>query len=147
MSIVYKILIGYDSLLEYLSNVDINSVTRGHNFKLRKPPFKRQFANIFSNKHVVNTCNSLPFDVVNTTSINRLICLFYFLLCICFWLCACMYYVFVYMYLCIYTNIFRRLSVYVYLYISLYVPLICLYVFVSLSVSYVFICLYACICI
>ena len=40
MIMVYKVLNGYDPLLEHSFAFDKNSITREHNFKLKKPPFK-----------------------------------------------------------------------------------------------------------
>ena len=70
MIMVYKVLNGYEPSLEHLFAVDNNSITRGHNFKLKKPPFKTTIRQHFFNNRVVNNWNSLPFDVVNATSIN-----------------------------------------------------------------------------
>ena len=70
MIMVYKVLNGYEPSLEHLFAVDNNSITRGHNFKLKKPPFKTTIRQHFFNNCVVNNWNSLPFDVVNATSIN-----------------------------------------------------------------------------
>ena len=70
MIMVYKVLNGYDPSLEHLFVVDNNSITRGHNFTLKKPPFKTTIRQHFFNKRVVNNWNILPFDVVNATSIN-----------------------------------------------------------------------------
>ena len=70
MIMVYKVLNGYEPSLEHLFEVDNNSITRGHNFKLKKPPFKTTIRQHFFNNRVVNNWNSLPFDVVNATSIN-----------------------------------------------------------------------------
>ena len=39
MIMVYKELNGYNPSLDNLFAVDNNSITRGHNFKLKKPPF------------------------------------------------------------------------------------------------------------
>ena len=72
MIMVYKVLNGYEPSLEHLFEVDNNSITRGHNFKLKKPPFKTTIRQHFFNNRVVNNWNSLPFDVVNATSINSL---------------------------------------------------------------------------
>ena len=49
---------------------DNNSITKGHNCKLKKPPFKATIRQLYVNNGVVNNWNSLPFDVINTTSIN-----------------------------------------------------------------------------
>ena len=70
MIMVYKVLNGYESSLEHLCAVDNNSITRGHNFKLKKPSFKAKIRQHFFNNHVVNNWNSLPFDAVNATSTN-----------------------------------------------------------------------------
>ena len=70
MIMIYKVLNGYEPLLKHLFEVDNNSITRGHNFKLKKPPFKTTIRQHFFNNRVVNNWNSLPFDVVNATSIN-----------------------------------------------------------------------------
>ena len=70
MIMVYKVLNGYEPSLEHLFEVDNNSITRGHNFKLKKPPFKTTIRQHFFNNRVVNNWNSPPFDVVNATSIN-----------------------------------------------------------------------------
>ena len=70
MIMVYKVLNGYEPSLEHLFEVDNNSITRGHNFKLKKPPFKTTIRQHFFNNCVVNNWNSLPFDVVKATSIN-----------------------------------------------------------------------------
>ena len=71
MIMFYKVLNGYDPSLEYLFAVDNNSITRGYNFKLKKPPFETTIRQVFFNNRLVNNWNSLPFDVVNATSINR----------------------------------------------------------------------------
>ena len=70
MVMVYKVLNGYDPSLEHLFAVDDNSITRGHNFKLKKLPFKTTMRLHFFNNCVVNNWNNLPFDIVNATSIN-----------------------------------------------------------------------------
>ena len=70
MIMVYKVLNRYEPSLEHLFEVDNNSITRGYNFKLKKPPFKTTIHQHFFNKRVVNNWNSLPFGVVNATSIN-----------------------------------------------------------------------------
>ena len=70
MIMVYKVLNGYEPSLEHLFEVDNNSITRGHNFKLKKPPFKTTIRQHFFNNRVVNNWNSLPSDAVNATSIN-----------------------------------------------------------------------------
>ena len=70
MIMVYKVLNGYEPLLEHLFEADNNSITRGHNFKLEKPPFKTTIRQHFFNNRAVNNWNSVPFDLVNATSIN-----------------------------------------------------------------------------
>ena len=70
MIMVDKVLNGYEPLLEHLFEVHNNSITRGHNFKLKKPPFKTTIHQHFFNNRVANNWNSLLFDVVNATSIN-----------------------------------------------------------------------------
>ena len=70
MIMVYKVLNGYEPSLEHLFAVDNNSITRGHNFKLKKPSFKTKIRQHFFNNHVVNNWNSLPSDAVNATSTN-----------------------------------------------------------------------------
>ena len=67
MIMVYKVLNGYEPWLEHLFAVDNNSITRGYNFKLKKPPFKTTIRQHFFNNRVANNWNSLPFDVVNAT--------------------------------------------------------------------------------
>ena len=49
---------------------DNNSITKGHNSNLKKPPFKTTIRQLFFNNRVVNNWSRLPFDVVNATSIN-----------------------------------------------------------------------------
>ena len=61
MIIVYRLQNGYEPLLEHLFEVDNNSITRGHNFKLKKSPFKTTIHQHFFIKHVVNNWNSLLF--------------------------------------------------------------------------------------
>ena len=70
MIMVYKVLNGYEPSLEHLFEVDNNSITRGHNFKLKKPLFKTTIRQYIFNNRVVINWSSLPFDVVNATSIN-----------------------------------------------------------------------------
>ena len=70
MIMVYKVLNGYELSLEYLFAVDNNSITRGHNFKMKKVPLKTTIHQHFFSNRVVNNWNSFPFDVVNATSIN-----------------------------------------------------------------------------
>ena len=65
MIMVYKVLNGYDPSLEHLFAVDKNLITSGHNFKLKKPPFKKPIRQQFA----VNNLNTLPFDVVKATSV------------------------------------------------------------------------------
>ena len=48
MIMVYKVLNAYDPLLEHLFAFDKNSITRGHNFKLKKHPSNQQYVSIFS---------------------------------------------------------------------------------------------------
>ena len=67
---VYKVLNGYDPSLEHLFAVDNNSVTKRHNFKLKKPPFKTTIHQHFFNNRVVNNWDSLPFHFANATSIK-----------------------------------------------------------------------------
>ena len=69
---VYKVLNGYNPSLELLFAVDNNSITRGHNFKLKKPPFKLIICQYFFNNRVVNNWNSLPFDVVNANPLGTI---------------------------------------------------------------------------
>ena len=54
MIMAYEELNRYESSLEDLFAVDNNSITRGHNFKLKKPPFKTRIRRYFFNNHVVN---------------------------------------------------------------------------------------------
>ena len=61
---------GHDPSLKHLFAVDNNSITKGHNFKLKMPTFKTTIRQHFFNNHVVNNWNSLSFDVVNANSIN-----------------------------------------------------------------------------
>ena len=70
MIMVYEVLNGYEPSLKHLFEADNNSITRGHDFKLKKPPFKTIIRQLFFNNRVVNNWNSLSFDVVNATSIN-----------------------------------------------------------------------------
>ena len=72
MIMVYKVLNGYNPSLELLFAVDNNSITRGHNFKLKKPLFKLIICQYFFNNRVVNNWNSLPFDVVNANPLGTI---------------------------------------------------------------------------
>ena len=54
MIMVYKVLNGYDPSLKHLFEVDNNLITTGHNFKLKKPPFKTTIRLHFFNNRVVN---------------------------------------------------------------------------------------------
>ena len=69
---VYKILNNiYDpTTTKYLLTIDKDKITRGHDFKLKKHPFKTEkFKHFFTNR-VTNLWNSLPDKVVNASSIN-----------------------------------------------------------------------------
>ena len=54
MIMVYEVLNGYDPSLKHLFEVDNNLITTGHNFKLKKPPFKTTVRLHFFNNRVVN---------------------------------------------------------------------------------------------
>ena len=60
MIMAYEELNRYEPSLEHLFAVDNSSITRGHNFKLKKPPFKTRIRRYFFNNHVVNNWKS-PF--------------------------------------------------------------------------------------
>ena len=69
---VYKILNNiYDpTTTQNLLTIDKDKITRGHDFKLKKYPFKTEkFKHFFTNR-VTNLWNSLPDKVVNASSIN-----------------------------------------------------------------------------
>jgi ribonucleases P/MRP protein subunit RPP40 len=51
---------------------DHNIRTRGHNFKLRIPKFKTNFRQYFFSVRIVPVWNSLPYDIVNSTSVSQL---------------------------------------------------------------------------
>ena len=71
MIMVYKVLNGYDRLLKHLFAVDNNSITRGHDFNLKKPHFKTAIRQHFLDNRVVNNWKNLPFNVANATFINN----------------------------------------------------------------------------
>ena len=59
-----------DTNLRWNIYLKLMIITRGHNFKLKKPLFKTTIRqHIFNNRVVINW-SSLPFDVVNATFIN-----------------------------------------------------------------------------
>jgi len=68
---VYKILHFENHPLRYLFNVDSNSNTRGHNFKLKKPSIKSSVRHHFFSFRVIERWNKLPFDVVNALSVEN----------------------------------------------------------------------------
>ena len=72
MIMVYKELNGYNPSLDNLFAVDNNSITRGHNFKLKKPPFITTIYQHFSSNRVVNNWNSRSFDVINAVPLTVL---------------------------------------------------------------------------
>ena len=51
--------------------VDNNSITRGHDFNLKKPHFKTAIRQHFLDNRVVNSWKNLPFDVPNATFSNN----------------------------------------------------------------------------
>ena len=68
---VFKIVHNYDKISNTeLLRLSKYSRTRGHNFKLQKQTVKSEIRkNSFSNR-VIDTWNSLPYDVVNADSVN-----------------------------------------------------------------------------
>ena len=69
---VYKILNNlYDSITtNSLLTLDINSTTRGHNFKLQKGSFNTTKYKYFFSNRVVNLWNKLSDKIVNAPSLN-----------------------------------------------------------------------------
>ena len=67
---VYKLLHGKDESLKALFNVDSTSITREHQFKLKKTFIKNKVPKHFFSIQVINDWNSLPRGVVNTVSLQ-----------------------------------------------------------------------------
>ena len=67
---VYKILNGYyDVEFPWLVR-DFESITRGHDFKLKKPNYKNTSKRRMFSFRVINDWNSLSNDIVNAPSLN-----------------------------------------------------------------------------
>ena len=71
---VFKMITGkYDpevSDLLHIHRQDSGSNTRGHPYKLTKPPSKRNLSHHFFTRRVVNRWNALPKEIVTAGSLN-----------------------------------------------------------------------------
>ena len=67
----FKILNGIDKIGHSVFELCNDSVTRGHNFKLRKPKCRTNARYNFFSSRVVNMWNALSHSVVNCTSVEQ----------------------------------------------------------------------------
>ena len=68
----FKIISGKDNIrTDTFFEVDRNSVTRGHNYKLVKPRSRLNIRKFSFGHRVVDHWNSLPWEVVNSVSLNQ----------------------------------------------------------------------------
>jgi len=67
---LYKILTDEDNPLNKLFDLNTNTVTRGHNKKLKKVFVRSRSRQHFFINRVINDWNSLPYNVVNALSVD-----------------------------------------------------------------------------
>ena len=69
---VFKILHGLERLShEYFFQIDHESKTRGHPFKLKKNRFALYCGKYFFSRGVVDAWNALPEEAVTSTTVNK----------------------------------------------------------------------------
>jgi len=70
MIMVFKILHDKDNCMNSFFEINSDSVTRGHNLKLKKPLVVTSARKHFFSMRVINDWNDLPMDIVNAPSIE-----------------------------------------------------------------------------